>query len=190
MPKMSPSEQFSAEILNLERVEKMETMKNEAQTFLTERTNITPKAGASLVNRAVSVLGKEHSTTRGALSGLIASWSALANDEKTSEPDSLEIWYLADALRVFILPLCDALDASVKAKQASKADTNKPAKLANGKREAWADSQEEAQALRATLEPAKPAKPARGRKIDPVQNPALDADTLSAIISAVLEARA
>ena len=96
----------------------METMKNEAQAFISERTNITPKAGSSLVNRAVSVLGKEHSTTRGALSGLIASWSALANDEKTLEADSLEIWYLSDALRVFILPLCDAIDASVKAKQA------------------------------------------------------------------------
>ena len=166
----------------------METMKNEALSFLSERTNITPKAGASLDNRAVSVLGKEHSTTKGALNGLISSWSALANDEKTLEADSLEIWYLADALRVFILPLCDAIDASVKAKQASKVDTSKP-KLANGKREAWADTQEEAQAIRATLE-QKPAKPARGRKIDPVQNPALDADTLSAIISAVLEARA
>ena len=118
----------------------METMKNEAQVFLTERTNITPKAGSSLVNRAVSVLGKEHSTTKGALNGLIASWSALANDEKTSEADSLEIWYLADALRVFILPLCDAIDSSVKAKQASKADTSKP-NLANGQREACADTQ-------------------------------------------------
>jgi hypothetical protein len=163
----------------------METMKNEAQTFLSERTNITPKAGASLVNRAVSVLGKEHSTTKGALNGLIASWSALANDEKTSEADSLEIWYLADALRVFILPLCEAIDASVKAKQASKVDTSKP-KLANGKREAWADTQEEAQALRAELEPAKPA---RGRKSQ-TQAPAIHADELAAIISAVLEARA
>jgi hypothetical protein len=163
----------------------METMKNEAQTFLNERTNITPKAGASLVNRAVSVLGKEHSTTKGALNGLIASWSALANDEKTNEADSLEIWYLADALRVFILPLCDAIDSSVKAKQASKADTSKP-KLANGKREAWADSQEEAQALRATLEPAKPA---RGRKSQ-AQAPAVEADELALIIRAVLEARA
>ena len=163
----------------------METMKNEAQTFLNERTNITPKAGASLVNRAVSVLGKEHSTTKGALNGLIASWSALANDEKTSEADSLEIWYLADALRVFILPLCEAIDASVKAKQASKVDTSKP-KLANGKREAWADTQEEAQALRAELEPAKPA---RGRKSQ-AQAPAIHADELAAIISAVLEARA
>ncbi len=163
----------------------METMKNEAQTFLNERTNITPKAGASLVNRAVSVLGKEHSTTKGALNGLIASWSALANDEKTNENDSLEIWYLADALRVFILPLCDAIDSSVKAKQASKADTSKP-KLANGKREAWADTQEEAQALRATLEPAKPA---RGRKTQ-APAPAIQADELAAIISAVLEARA
>ena len=163
----------------------METMKNEAQTFLNERTNITPKAGASLVNRAVSVLGKEHSTTKGAISGLIASWSALANDEKTSEADSLEIWYLADSLRVFVLPLCEAIDASVKAKQASKVDTSKP-KLANGKREAWADTQEEAQALRAELEPAKPA---RGRKTQ-AQAPAIHADELAAIISAVLEARA
>jgi len=164
---------------------KMETMKNEAQTFLSERTNITPKAASSLVNRAVSVLGKEHSTTRGAISGLIASWSALANDEKTSEADSLEIWYLADSLRVFILPLCDAIDSSVKAKQASKVDTSKP-KLANGKREAWADTQEEAQALRAELEPAKPA---RGRKTQ-AQAPAVEADELALIIRAVLEARA
>lgn len=164
----------------------METMKNEAQTFLSERTNITPKAGTSLVNRAVSVLGKEHSTTRGAISGLISSWSALANDEKTLEADSLEIWYLADALRVFVLPLCDAIDASVKAKQALKVDTSKPAKLTNGKREAWADTQEEAQELRATLEPAKPA---RGRKSQ-AQAPALEADELALIIRAVLEARA
>jgi hypothetical protein len=185
---MSTSKQIASILEALERGSKMETMKNEAQTFLNERTNITPKAGASLVNRAVSVLGKEHSTTRGALSGLIASWSALANDEKTLEADSLEIWYLADALKVFILPLCDAIDSSVKAKQASKADTSKP-KLANGKREAWADSQEEAQALRATLEPAKPAKPARGRKTDP-QAPAVEADELALIIRAVLEARA
>jgi hypothetical protein len=172
--------------LNLERVEKMETMKNEAQVFITERTNITPKAGTSLVNRAVSVLGKEHSTTRGALSGLIASWSALANDEKTSEADSLEIWYLSDALRVFILPLCDAIDSSVKAKQASKVDTSKP-KLANGKREAWADTQEEAQALRAELEPA-PTKPARGRKTQaPAQ--ALDVDALARVLGEMLAGR-
>lgn len=164
----------------------METMKNEAQAFITERTNITPKAGSSLVNRAVSVLGKEHSTTRGAVSGLIASWSALANDEKTLEADSLEIWYLADALRVFILPLCDAIDASVKAKQASKADTSKP-KLANGKREAWADTQEEAQALRAELEPA-PTKPARGRKTQaPAQ--ALDVDALARVLGEMLAGR-
>ena len=164
----------------------METMKNEAQVFLTERTNITPKAGTSLVNRAVSVLGKEHSTTRGALSGLIASWSALANDEKTLEADSLEIWYLADALRVFILPLCDAIDSSVKAKQASKVDTSKP-KLANGKREAWADTQEEAQALRAELEPA-PTKPARGRKTQaPAQ--ALDVDALARVLGEMLAGR-
>jgi hypothetical protein len=164
----------------------METMKNEAQAFITERTNITPKAGSSLVNRAVSVLGKEHSTTRGAVSGLIASWSALANDEKTLEADSLEIWYLADALRVFILPLCDAIDASVKAKQASKVDTSKP-KLANGKREAWADTQEEAQALRAELEPA-PTKPARGRKTQaPAQ--ALDVDALARVLGEMLAGR-
>ena len=184
---MRTLEATASRTLNLERVEKMETMKNEAQAFITERTNITPKAGTSLINRAVSVLGKEHSTTRGAISGLMASWSALANDEKTSEADSLEIWYLADALKVFILPLCDAIDASVKAKQASKADTSKP-KLANGKREAWADTQEEAQAIRATLE-QKPAKPVRGRKPEP-QAPAVDADALAAIIAAVLEARA
>ena len=163
----------------------METMKNEAQAFLSERTNITPKSASSLVNRAVSVLGKEHSTTRGAISGLMASWSALANDEKTSEPDSLEIWYLADALKVFILPLCEAIDASVKAKQASKADTSKPAKLANGKREAWADTQEEAQALRAELEPTKPA---RGRKSQaPAQ--ALDLDALARVLGEMLAGR-
>jgi hypothetical protein len=164
----------------------METMKAEALTFLSERTNISAKTGASLTNRAVSVLGKEHSTTRGALSGLISSWTALANDEKTPEADSLEVWYLADVLRVFILPLCDAIDASVKAKQASKAETSKP-KLANGKREAWADTQEEAQAIRATLEP-KPAKPVRGRKAE-AQAPAVEADELALIIRAVLEAR-
>lgn len=167
----------------------METMKNEALSFLSERTNITAKAGASLVNRAVSVLGKEHSTTKGALNGLISSWSALANDEKTLEADSLEIWYLADALRVFILPLCDAIDASVKTKQASKADTSKP-KLANGKREAWADTQEEAKALRAELEPA-PAKPARGRKTEaPAQAPALDLDSVARLLATILEGRA
>ena len=164
----------------------METMKAEALKFLTERTNITSKTGASLVNRALSVIGKEHSTTRGAISGLISSWKALANDEKTNEADALEVHYLADVLSVLILPACEAIDASVKAKQASKADTNKPAKLANGKREAWADTQEEAQALRTKLEPAKPA---RGRKAE-AQAPAIHADELAAIISAVLEARA
>ena len=163
----------------------METMKNEAQSFIAERTSITSKAGASLVNRAHAVIGKEHSTTKGAISGLISSWKALANDEKTNEADSLEIHYLADVLSLFILPACEAIDASVKAKQASKVDTSKP-KLANGKREAWADSQEEAQELRAKLEPAKPA---RGRKAE-AQAPAIHADELAAIISAVLEARA
>ena len=162
----------------------METMKNEAQTFLNERTNITPKTGSSLVNRALSVIGKEHSTTRGAISGLISSWSALANDEKTNEADALEVHYLADALRVFILPACDAIDASVKAKQASKADTSKP-KLSNGKREAWADTQEEAQALRAELEPTKPA---RGRKTQaPAQ--AFDVDALARVLGEMLAGR-
>lgn len=161
----------------------METMKAEALKFLTERTNITSKTGASLVNRALSVIGKEHSTTRGAISGLISSWKALANDEKTNEADSLEVHYLADVLAVLILPACEAIDSSVKAKQASKADTNKPAKLANGKREAWADTQEEAQALRAELAPAKPA---RGRK---AEAPALDLDSVARLLATILEGR-
>ena len=162
-------------------------MKAEALTFISDRTNISAKAGASLVNRALSVIGKEHSTTRGALSGLISSWTALANDEKTAEADSLEIWYLADVLRIFILPACDAIDASVKAKQANKANTNAPTKLANGKREAWADTQEEAQALRAELEPAKPA---RGRKTQaPTQTQALDLDALARVLGEMLAGR-
>jgi hypothetical protein len=159
----------------------METMKAEALKFLTERTNITSKTGASLVNRALSVIGKEHSTTRGAISGLISSWKALANDEKTNEADSLEVHYLADVLAVLILPACEAIDASVKAKQASKADTNKPA---NGKREAWADTQEEAQALRAKIDPVKPA---RGRK---AEAPALDLDSVARLLATILEGRA
>jgi hypothetical protein len=163
----------------------METMKAEALKFLTERTNITSKTGASLVNRALSVIGKEHSTTRGAISGLISSWKALANDEKTNEADSLEVHYLADVLSVLILPACEAIDASVKAKQASKADTSKP-KLANGKREAWADTQEEAQALRAELAPAKPA---RGRKAE-APAPALDLDSVARLLATILEGRA
>jgi hypothetical protein len=160
----------------------METMKAEALKFLTERTNITSKTGASLVNRALSVIGKEHSTTRGAISGLISSWKALANDEKTNEADALEVHYLADVLSVLILPACEAIDASVKAKQASKTNTNKPA---NGKREAWADTQEEAQALRAELAPTKPA---RGRKAEaPAQ--ALDLDALARVLGEMLAGR-
>jgi hypothetical protein len=161
----------------------METMKAEALKFLTERTNITSKTGASLVNRALSVIGKEHSTTRGAISGLISSWKALANDEKTNEADALEVHYLADVLSVLILPACEAIDSSVKAKQASKVDTSKP--RANGKREAWADTQEEAQALRAELAPTKPA---RGRKAEaPAQ--ALDLDALARVLGEMLAGR-
>lgn len=162
----------------------METMKTEALKFFSERSNINSKTSASLVNRAHAVIGKEHSTTKGAISGLIASLKALANDEKTNEADALEVHYISDVFAVLLLPACEAIDASVKAKQASKASTNKPEKLANGKREAWADTQEEALELRATLAPAKPA---RGRK---AEAPALEADELALIIRAVLEARA
>jgi hypothetical protein len=163
----------------------METMKEDALKFFSERSNITSKTHTSLVNRAHSVIGKEHSTTQGAISGLIASLKALANDEKTSAEDSLEVMYIADVFAVLILPTCVAIDASVKAKQASKANTNKAPKI-EGKREAWADSQEEAQELRAKLEPAKPA---RGRKNDP-QAPALDLDSVARLLATILEGRA
>jgi hypothetical protein len=158
----------------------METMKTEALKFFSERSNINSKTSASLVNRAHAVIGKEHSTTQGAISGLIASLKALANDEKTSAEDSLEVMYIADVFAVIILPACEAIDASVKAKQASKAKTNKP----NGKRETWADSQEEAQALSAKIDPVKPS---RGRK---AEAPALDLDNVARLLATILEGRA
>lgn len=163
----------------------METMKTEALKFFSERSNINSKTSASLVNRAHAVIGKEHSTTKGAISGLISSLKALANDEKTNEADALEVHYIADVFAVLILPACEAIDASTKAKQANKTNTNKTAKLANGKREAWADSQEEALELRATLEPAKPA---RGRKAEaPAQ--AFDVDALARVLGEMLAGR-
>ena len=80
------------------------------------------------------------------------------------------------------MPIVEPIDAITKAKSAEKATTHTPKKRI----EVWADTQEEAIALREALEDEKPAKPTRKPRAEavPASQQAL-IDAISALLNGV-----
>lgn len=131
--------------------------------------NLSEKSAKSVINRVVAVIEKEPATIKSALVGLTQSLNALGSKEDTSEQDTAEIWFVSEFITAMLLPIADHIDAITKAKS-SKA----PKKRA----EVWADSQEEAQAIKQAQTPAKPTRKPRGAEAPAV---AVDSDLLKAL---------
>lgn len=153
-------------------------MKEKMQEWAKQNwVNLDPKTAQSLINRVVAVIEKNPSTLKGALQGLTQSLNALANNEKTPEISTLEVWFISEFIANILMPVADSIDASVKEK-------GKPAKR---KVEFWADTQEEAQALRAEYEADQaPAKPRKARVgATPAPTPTLEVINTAEVIQAL-----
>jgi hypothetical protein len=130
-------------------------------------SNLSEKSAKSVVNRVVAVIEKNPTTLKSALVGLTQSLNALGSKEDTSEQDTAEVWFVSEFITHLLLPIADHIDAVTKANADTKAST-KPRKRA----EVWADSKEEAIAIKQALEPAKPTRKPRG-----ADTPALEVDS-------------
>ena len=119
--------------------------------------NLSEKSAKSVVNRVIAVIEKNPTSLKSALSSLAGSLSGLGNKTDTSEQDTLELWFMSEFIMNMLVPIADHIDAITKENAKTKASTTSPRKRI----EVWADSQEEAIALREALEDEKPAKPTR-----------------------------
>ena len=135
--------------------------------------NLSEKSAKSVVNRVIAVIEKNPTTLKSALVGLSQSLNALGSKEDTSEQDTAEVWFVSEFITAMLLPIADHIDAITKTNADTKAST-KPRKRS----EVWADTQEEAQAIKSAQTPAKPTRKPRG-----ADTPALevDADVLRAL---------
>lgn len=131
--------------------------------------NLSEKSAKSVINRVVAVIEKEPATIKSALVGLTQSLNALGSKEDTSEQDTAEIWFVSEFITAMLLPIADHIDAITKAKSAKA-----PKKRA----EVWADSQEEALAIKQAQTPAKPTRKPRGAEAPALE---VDSDLLRAI---------
>lgn len=148
-------------------------MKEKMQEWAKQNwVNLDPKTAQSLINRVIAVIEKDPSTLKGALHGLTQSLNALANNEKTPETSTLEVWFISEFIANILMPVADSIDASVKEK-------GKPAK----RKEYWADTQEEAQALREADEAEAPAPKPRKARVG--STPALEAINTAEVIQAL-----
>lgn len=129
--------------------------------------NLSEKSAKSVVNRVVAVIEKNPTTLKSALVGLTQSLNALGSKEDTSEQDTAEVWFVSEFITHLLLPIAEHIDAITKANADTKAST-KPRKRA----EVWADSKEEAIAIKQALEPAKPTRKPRG-----ADTPALEVES-------------
>jgi hypothetical protein len=129
--------------------------------------NLSEKSAKSVINRVVAVIEKNPTTLKSALVGLVQSLNALASKEDTSEEDTAELWFISEFITAMLLPIADHIDAITKTNANTKANTN-PRKRA----EVWADSQEEALAIKQAQTPAKPTRKPRG-----ADTPALEVDS-------------
>ena len=146
--------------------------------------NLSEKSAKSVVNRVIAVIEKEPTSLKAALTGLIQSLNALASKEDTSEQDQAELWFITEFMGNILMPIVEPIDAITKAKSAEKATTHTPKKRI----EVWADTQEEAIALREALEDEKPAKPTRKPRAEAVAVTASQQsliDAISALLNGV-----
>ena len=119
--------------------------------------NLSEKSAKSLINRVVAVIEKNPTSLKSALLSLAGSISGLSKKTDTSEQDLGELWFMSEFIVNMLVPIADHIDAITKENAKTKASTTSPRKRI----EVWADSQEEAIALREALEDEKPAKPTR-----------------------------
>ena len=135
--------------------------------------NLSEKSAKSVINRVVAVIEKNPTSLKSALVGLTQSLNALASKEDTSEQDTAELWFISEFITAMLLPIADHIDAITKTNANTKANTN-PRKRS----EVWADSQEEAQAIKNAQTPAKPTRKPRGAEAPALE---VDGDLLRAI---------
>lgn len=135
--------------------------------------NLSEKSAKSVVNRVVAVIEKNPTSLKSALVGLTQSLNALGSKEDTTEQDTAEVWFISEFITAMLLPIADHIDAITKTNANTKASTN-PKKRA----QVWADSQEEAIAIRDAQTPAKPTRKPRGAEAPAV---AVDSDLLRAL---------
>ena len=142
--------------------------------------NLSEKSAKSVVNRVIAVIEKNPTSLKSALSSLAGSLSGLSGKKDTiSEQDTLELWFVSEFIMNMLVPIADHIDAITKENAKAKASTTSPRKRV----EVWADSQEEAIALREALEDEKPAKPKRKT---PRANTAVIEDEDDAVIRDIL----
>ena len=137
--------------------------------------NLSEKSAKSVTNRVVAVIEKNPTTLKSALVGLTQSLNALGSKEDTTEQDTAEIWFVSEFITAMLLPIADHIDAITKTNANTKANTN-PRKRS----EVWADSQEEALAIKNAQTPAKPTRKPRGAET-PAPALEVDSDLLRAI---------
>ena len=135
--------------------------------------NLSEKSAKSVTNRVVAVIEKNPTTLKSALVGLTQSLNALGSKEDTTEQDTAEIWFVSEFITAMLLPIADHIDAITKTNANTKASTN-PKKRS----EVWADSQEEALAIKNAQTPAKPTRKPRGAEAPALE---VDSDLLRAI---------
>ena len=128
-----------------------------ALTWLAENSNMSEKTCRSLVNRLLAQPEKEPYSLTSAIAQFCASLGGLSASDKTSEVDKIELAYLVGFMRQVMSPVAKDIDEAVKARQAKSAEIKKSTKRA----EVWADTQEEAIALRDAQTPTKPTRKAR-----------------------------
>jgi hypothetical protein len=119
--------------------------------------NLSEKSAKSVINRVIAVVEKNPTSLKSALVGLTQSLNALASKEDTPEQDTAEVWFVSEFIANILLPIAEQIDAITKENAKTKASTTSPKKRI----EVWADSQEEAIALRDAQTPAKPTRKAR-----------------------------
>ena len=129
--------------------------------------NLSEKSAKSVINRVIAVIEKNPTSLKSALTQLCQSLNALGARQETPEQDTAEIWFITEFITHMLLPIVEPIDAITKENAKTKASTTSPRKRI----EVWADSQEEAIALREALEDEKPAKPKRKARTSDTSNP-------------------
>ena len=137
--------------------------------------NLSEKSAKSVTNRVIAVIEKNPTSLKSALVGLTQSLNALASKEDTTEQDTAELWFISEFMTAMLLPIAEHIDAITKTNANTKANTN-PRKRS----EVWADSQEEALAIKNAQTPAKPTRKPRGAEA-PAPALEVDSDLLRAI---------
>ena len=135
--------------------------------------NLSEKSAKSAINRVIAVIEKNPTSLKSALVGLTQSLNALASKEDTTEQDTAELWFISEFITAMLLPIAEPIDAIIKNNANTKASTN-PKKRS----EVWADSQEEALAIKNAQTPAKPTRKPRGAEAPALE---VDSDLLRAI---------